>query len=431
MGGSSAARRRELHGGSDRMAVTRRRVRHTTTRHGDVMQVSSSSFLVRAAVAAALTTGYALTAMAAEPAAAVSEDKLEEVVLTGSRIVRRDTESTSPLVTVEKEVLEKSSYISIEQALNELPQFMAGGALNGAGAVTGLTAAGDVMGGAGTGNMFDTARPVDNARAGQYTPGAATVNLRGLGPNRNIVLIDGRRGVPTNASGAIDLNTVPQIAIGNIEVITGGASSVYGADALAGVTNIRLRDNFNGVEVRARGGINEAGGEYAGQDRFAARKAIVARAEEEGWLRGIEKTRHVVPHGDRSGVVIEPWLTDQWYVDAATLAKPAIAAVEQGDTVFEPRNWDKTYFEWMRNIEPWCISRQLWWGHRIPAWYDEDGKVYVEDSLEAAQAAAGDRPLRQDEDVLDTWFSSALWPFSTMGWPEQTRDLERFYPTHT
>ena len=133
-------------------------------------------------------------------------------------------------------------------------------------------------------------------------------------------------------------------------------------------------------------------------------KAIVARAEEEGWLRGIEKTRHVVPHGDRSGVVIEPWLTDQWYVDAKTLAQPAIKAVENGDTVFEPKNWEKTYFEWLRNIEPWCISRQLWWGHRIPAWFDEDGNIYVEETEEAAIAAAGGKALRQDEDVLDTWF---------------------------
>ena len=177
--------------------------------------------------------------------------------------------------------------------------------------------------------------------------------------------------------------------------------------------------------------VNENGGEYEGQDRFAARKAIVARAEEEGWLRDIEKTRHVVPHGDRSGVVIEPWLTDQWYVDAHTLAQPAIKAVEEGRTVFVPSNWDKTYYEWMRNIEPWCISRQLWWGHRIPAWFDEDGTIYVEETEEAAVAAAGGKALRQDEDVLDTWFSSALWPFSTLGWPEDTRDVARFYPTST
>ena len=169
--------------------------------------------------------------------------------------------------------------------------------------------------------------------------------------------------------------------------------------------------------------------EYCGMDRFEARTAIVARAEAEGWLKEIEKTRHVVPHGDRSGVVIEPWLTDQWYVDAHTLAQPAIRAVEQGDTVFEPKSYEKIYFEWLRNIEPWCISRQLWWGHRIPAWYDDEGNIYVGETEEEVRAQAGDRPLRQDEDVLDTWFSSALWPFSTMGWPEKTEDLERFYPT--
>jgi valyl-tRNA synthetase len=171
-----------------------------------------------------------------------------------------------------------------------------------------------------------------------------------------------------------------------------------------------------------------------GLDRFAARKAIVALAEEQGWLKAIEKTRHVVPHGDRSGVVIEPWLTDQWYVDAHTLAQPAIKAVEQGDTVFEPKSYEKTYFEWLRNIEPWCISRQLWWGHRIPAWYGPDGTIFVEESEDAARAAArhhygAETPLTQDEDVLDTWFSSALWPFSTMGWPDKTEDLKRFYPT--
>ena len=166
-----------------------------------------------------------------------------------------------------------------------------------------------------------------------------------------------------------------------------------------------------------------------GLDRFAARKAIVARAEEDGWLKEIEKTRHVIPHGDRSGVVIEPWLTDQWYVDAHTLAQPAIKAVEQGDTVFEPKSYEKIYFEWLRNIEPWCISRQLWWGHRIPAWYDADGNIYVAETEEDALAQAGGKALIQDEDVLDTWFSSALWPFSTMGWPDETEDLRRFYPT--
>jgi len=174
--------------------------------------------------------------------------------------------------------------------------------------------------------------------------------------------------------------------------------------------------------------------ELRGLDRFAARKAIVARAEEEGWLREIEKTKHVVPHGDRSGVVIEPWLTDQWYVDAKVLAQPALKAVEQGDTVFEPKSYEKIYFEWLRNIEPWCISRQLWWGHRIPAWYGPNGEIYVAETEEDARELAmadydSEVALTQDEDVLDTWFSSALWPFSTMGWPEKTEDLARFYPT--
>ncbi len=174
---------------------------------------------------------------------------------------------------------------------------------------------------------------------------------------------------------------------------------------------------------------NEIPRDLQGLDRFAARKAIVAHAEEEGWLREIEKTRHVVPHGDRSGVVIEPWLTDQWYVDAHTLAQPALKAVETGATVFEPKSYEKIYFEWLRNIEPWCISRQLWWGHRIPAWYDADGNIYVAETEAEAVVQAGGKALTQDEDVLDTWFSSALWPFSTMGWPEKTDDLERFYPT--
>ena len=219
----------------------------------------------------------------------------------------------------------------------------------------------------------------------------------------------------------------------------------------SGAVKITPAHDFNDFQVGKRAGLAalnvmdaygritaadtaDVPAEYEGMDRFAARKAIVARAEEEGWLKDIEKTRHVIPHGDRSGVVIEPWMTDQWYVDAHTLAQPAIKAVEQGDTVFEPKSYEKIYFEWLRNIEPWCISRQLWWGHRIPAWYGPDGTIFVEENEEDARAAArhhydGETALTQDEDVLDTWFSSALWPFSTMGWPEKTEDLERFYPT--
>jgi len=175
---------------------------------------------------------------------------------------------------------------------------------------------------------------------------------------------------------------------------------------------------------------------YRGLDRFEARKKVVEEIESLGLLRGVERTRHAVPHGERSGAVVEPYLTDQWYVDAKALAGPAIAAVEDGRTALLPRTWESTYFEWMRNIEPWCISRQLWWGHRIPAWFGPDGRIFVEESEEAARAAALEHygrtePLRQDEDVLDTWFSSGLWPFSTLGWPEQTPDLQRFYPTDT
>ena len=141
----------------------------------------------------------------------------------------------------------------------------------------------------------------------------------------------------------------------------------------------------------------------------------------------------MVPHHDRSGVVIEPWLTDQWFCNAAVLAAPAIAAVEDGRTRFVPRQWENTFFEWMRNIQPWCISRQLWWGHQIPAWYGPDGAVFVAESEDEALAEADAKygrevELRRDEDVLDTWFSSALWPFSTLGWPEETPELARYYP---
>jgi valyl-tRNA synthetase len=173
---------------------------------------------------------------------------------------------------------------------------------------------------------------------------------------------------------------------------------------------------------------------YRGMERFKARKQIVADMEELGLVEKIEPNTHMVPHGDRSQVVIEPWLTEQWYVNAAVLAKPAIEAVEKGEIQFVPKNWEKTYFEWMRNIQPWCISRQLWWGHQIPAWYGPDGKVFVAYDEAEAQAEAdkhyGKRvELTRDEDVLDTWFSSALWPFSTLGWPEETDLLKSHYPT--
>ena len=195
------------------------------------------------------------------------------------------------------------------------------------------------------------------------------------------------------------------------------------------------RQNLEIVNILDRRGcINENAPEkYQGMDRFEARKAVVADLEALDLLEKIDAHVHMVPYGDRGGVPIEPYLTDQWYVDAETLAKPAIAAVEDGRTKFVPENWSKTYFEWMRNIQPWCISRQLWWGHRIPAWYGPDGEIFVAEDAEAAAAKARahygeDKPLEQDEDVLDTWFSSALWPFSTIGWPEETAELEKYYP---
>ena len=169
---------------------------------------------------------------------------------------------------------------------------------------------------------------------------------------------------------------------------------------------------------------------YRGMDRFDARKAIVAEFETLGLLEKIESYVVKIPRGDRSNAVVEPYLTDQWYVKIEPLAKPAIEAVETGRIKFVPENWSKTYFDWMYNIQDWCISRQLWWGHRIPAWYDEDGNVYVGHSEDDVREKnnLGDVVLRQDDDVLDTWFSSALWPFSTMGWPEKTDALDDFYP---
>ncbi len=171
---------------------------------------------------------------------------------------------------------------------------------------------------------------------------------------------------------------------------------------------------------------------YQGMDRFDCRKQVVADLDAQGLLDKIDDHKLKVPRGDRSGVVIEPYLTDQWYVDAKTLAKPAIAAVENGDIEFVPKQYENIYFSWMRDIQDWCISRQLWWGHRIPAWYDEDGKVYVGRNEEEVRAkhGLGDQSLRQDDDVLDTWFSSALWTFSTLGWPEDTKELATFHPTN-
>ena len=176
-------------------------------------------------------------------------------------------------------------------------------------------------------------------------------------------------------------------------------------------------------------GIPEVPEAYRGMDRFEARQAIVLAMETHGLLERVEDRIVQMPYGDRSGVVIEPLLTDQWYVDAAKLAVEARAAVSDGRTSFVPKNWEKTYFNWLDNIQPWCISRQLWWGHRIPAWYGPDGACFVAETEEEAQLQAGvGVELTRDTDVLDTWFSSGLWPFATLGWPTQSRDLDRHYP---
>ncbi|MGC9550808.1 valine--tRNA ligase [Vibrio metoecus] len=188
--------------------------------------------------------------------------------------------------------------------------------------------------------------------------------------------------------------------------------------------------NSNGEASNAYG--TEIPAKYQGMERFAARKAIVAEFEELGLLQEIKDHDLTVPYGDRGGVVIEPMLTDQWYVRAGILAKPAVEAVENGDIQFVPKQYENMYFSWMRDIQDWCISRQLWWGHRIPAWYDEQGNVFVgrnEAEVRAENNIAADVALRQDDDVLDTWFSSALWTFGTLGWPEKTPELKVFHPT--
>ncbi|MFN3536409.1 MAG: valine--tRNA ligase [Brevundimonas sp.] len=304
----------------------------------------------------------------------------------------------------------------------------------------------------------------------------------GLVGKQVILPITGRR-IPIVADDYAD----PTKGSGAVKITPAHDFNDFGVGKRAGLEFINVFDSegriaeewtrFRAVEdgrLDLTGLAKDKPDEFDGLDRFAARKAIIARAEEEGWLKATEKTKHMVPHGDRSGVVIEPWLTDQWYVDAKTLAQPALRAVEQGDTVFEPKSYEKIYFEWLRNIEPWCISRQLWWGHQIPVWYgatrtgDEEGtqntnlsalKVFAAHSEEEALAMAAayygeeakivadyqdmiscslnrintgvaEAPgIYRDPDVLDTWFSSALWPFSTMGWPDKTEDLERFYPT--
>jgi valyl-tRNA synthetase len=268
---------------------------------------------------------------------------------------------------------------------------------------------------------------------------------------RRIPIVGDDYADPTAGSGAVKIT--PAHDFNDFEV--GKRHDLPMISILDREASVVLRDNPEFLEgVPASAMLDETIAAFHGKDRFVVRKALVARMEELGLLDRIDDHPHMVPHGDRGGVPIEPMLTDQWYVDAATLAKPAIASVREGRTKFVPANWDKTYYEWMENIQPWCVSRQLWWGHQIPAWYGPDGKVFVEKSeaeaiaaasafygkpvevteTEAAiaswEAGAGDKVLmHRDEDVLDTWFSSALWPFSTLGWPDKTPELARYFPT--
>jgi valyl-tRNA synthetase len=231
------------------------------------------------------------------------------------------------------------------------------------------------------------------------------------------------RSIPIIADDYVD----PEFGSGCVKITPAHDFNDYEVGERHNLEKINIFD----INANLNDNVPEA---YRGIDRFEARKQVIQDLEAQDLMEKIDAHKLMVPRGDRSGAIVEPYLTDQWYVKAAPLAEPAIRAVEDGTIRFVPDNWSKTYFEWMRNIQDWCISRQLWWGHRIPAWYDEDGNPFVaRDETTARKMAAAHHgrevPLRQDEDVLDTWFSSALWPFSTLGWPESTRELDTYYPT--
>jgi len=248
---------------------------------------------------------------------------------------------------------------------------------------------------------------------------------------RHIPIVADDYADPEAGSGAVKIT--PAHDFNDFEV--GKRNDLRAINILTPEAAVTLKGNndfLEGLELTPE--LKALINELDGQDRFAVRKRIVELMDERGYLEKIEDHTHAVPHGDRGGVPIEPYLTDQWYVNAAELAKPAMAAVRDGTTQIVPKNWEKTYFDWMENIQPWCVSRQLWWGHQIPAWYGPDGKCFVEKSEEEAKASARahygeDVALERDTDVLDTWFSSALWPFSTLGWPDKTPELATYYPT--
>nr|MDP9415995.1 valine--tRNA ligase [Pseudomonadota bacterium] len=226
-----------------------------------------------------------------------------------------------------------------------------------------------------------------------------------------------------------DEHADPELGSGCVKITPGHDFNDFEVGRRAG---IRAAEMLNMLDADARVVQTADGlipGELIGLDRFEARRRIVEMLEADGFLDRVEDRTIQTPYGDRSGVVIEPWLTDQWYVDAATLAKPAIEAVRTGGIRVVPRSWEKTWFNWLESIQPWCVSRQLWWGHQIPAWYDGNGNVFAAESEAEAKAQAGEgAELRRDSDVLDTWFSSALWPFGTLGWPQETELLRRHYP---
>ena len=226
-----------------------------------------------------------------------------------------------------------------------------------------------------------------------------------------------------------DEHADPELGSGAVKITPGHDFNDFEVGKRAG---FKASEMLNMLDAEAKV-VQTADGlipaDYLGMDRFDARKKVVEAIEAAGLLERIEDRIIQTPFGDRSAQVIEPWLTDQWYVDAETLAKPAIEAVRSGAIDIVPKSWEKTYFNWMENIQPWCVSRQLWWGHQIPAWFDGDGKCYVAEDEAGAQALAGEGvALTRDPDVLDTWFSSALWPFGTLGWPDQTNELDRHYP---
>jgi valyl-tRNA synthetase len=226
-----------------------------------------------------------------------------------------------------------------------------------------------------------------------------------------------------------DEHADPELGSGAVKITPGHDFNDYEVGKRAGFKPGEMLNMFDATAHVVQTSDGLIPDELIGLERFEARKRVVELLEAQGALVKVEDRTIATPYGDRSGVVIEPWLTDQWYVDAAKLVGPVMDATRSGKIKIVPESWSKTWFNWLENIQPWCVSRQLWWGHRIPAWFDADGNVFVAETFEEAQNQAGAGvALRQDEDVLDTWFSSALWPFATLGWPEQTDDLKRHYP---